>query len=175
MLKQYLFRNYGRIAGAAAAVAIWIIIRTGSSGREGLIASTLGSALGFCYFAQKQKLEELRLFKDLFTEFNRRYDAMNDSLAIIRDGDRNEAGSRATLVDYFNLCAEEYLFFDEGYIHPSAWRSWCRGMLYYLQEDQIRQVWDEEVTLDSYYGLTLAKISQGAAAFSPTKKWELFK
>jgi hypothetical protein len=70
---------------------------------------------------------------------------------------------KKALMDYFNLCAEEYLFFKEGYIHPQVWQSWCRGMLYYLRNSRIRQVWNEEMISDSYYGLTLLVIEQGAA------------
>ena len=164
MNKYFMFRHYWWIAGVTAAAAIVLILAFVPSGREGLIATTLAAGLGFCYFAQKQKLEELRLFKDLFTDFNRRYDAMNDRLADIRAGNNpNEPAARKTLVDYFNLCAEEFLFFDEGYIHPAAWRSWCRGMLYYIEHDGIRRIWDEEVGTDSYYGLTLQEIRKGAA------------
>lgn len=171
MDKHFVFRNYWRIACAVAAVAIGVIVASGSSGREGLIATILGAALGFCYFAQKQKLEELRLFKDLFTDFNRRYDEMNDRLVNIPGGNlRGDPDLRKTLVDYFNLCAEEYLFFEEGYIHPAAWRSWCRGMLYYLDDEDIRQVWDDEVRSDSYYGLTLHTIREGAALTIRSKR-----
>lgn len=80
-----------------------VIVGSGASDREGLITSTLVAPLGFCYFAQKQKLEELRLFKELFTGFNHRYDEMNESLADIRVGNhRNEPTMRKTLVGYFN-------------------------------------------------------------------------
>ena len=63
-------------------------------------------------------------------DFNRRYDALNDRLLQIArsDGGFDET-DRQTIVDYCNLCAEEYLFFSEGYIHREAWRSWCCGML----------------------------------------------
>ena len=171
MDKHFVFRNYYWIAGAVASVAIVVIVVSGASGREGLIASTLVAALGFCYFAQKQKLEELRLFKELFTEFNRRYDEMNERLADIREGNRHdEPRMRKTLVDYFNLCAEEFLFFEEGFIHRAAWRSWCRGILYYLEDDGIRQVWDVEVSSDSYYGLTVQTIREGAALASRSRR-----
>ena len=144
--------------------AIVVIVVSGAPGRVGLIGTTLGTALAFCYFVQKQKLDELRLFKDLFTDFNRRYDEMNEKLEDIRAGNKqNDSELRTILVDYFNLCAEEYLFFKEGYIHREAWWSWCRGMAHYLRDDVIRRVWNEEMTSDSYYGLTLHIIEQGAA------------
>jgi hypothetical protein len=164
MGKHFVFRNYWWIAAAVALIAIVVIVASGSPGRESLIATTLAAALGFCYFVQKQKLDELRLFKDLFTDFNRRYDEMNDKLENIRGGNGpGGAGVKNTLVEYFNLCAEEYLFFREGYIHPEAWQSWCRGMVYYLQHKDIRRVWEEEMISGSYYDLTLRAIEHGAA------------
>jgi hypothetical protein len=164
MDKHFVFRNYWWIAGAVVVAAIAVIVTSGAPGRESLIATTLATALGFCYFVQKQKLDELRLFKDLFTDFNRRYDAMNAKLEDIRAGDRRiDSEPRSTLVDYFNLCAEEYLFFKEGYIHRGVWSSWCRGMVYYLRDDRIRQVWNAEMASDSHYGLTLNTIEQDAS------------
>ncbi|MGH8759932.1 MAG: hypothetical protein ACREVW_10540, partial [Burkholderiales bacterium] len=118
----------------------------------------------FYYFVQQQKLAETQLFYNLFTAFNERYDKLNGPLAgianrpgPISDSDRN------LIVDYFNLCAEEYLFYREGYVHHDAWRSWCRGMLWYLRRDRFREVWQEEVKIESFYGLSLSVIEQGAA------------
>jgi hypothetical protein len=164
MDKHFVFRNYWWIASAVAVAAIVVIVASGAPGRDSLIATTLGTALGFCYFVQKQKLDELRLFKELFTDFNRRYDTLNAKLEAIRSGNgRIDPELRNILVDYFNLCAEEYLFFKEGYIHREVWSSWCRGMVYYLRDDRIRQVWNAEMVSDSHYGLTLNTIEQDAS------------
>lgn len=165
MSKHFVFRNYWWIAAVIALAIIVVIRRLPSPSREGLIASTLGASLAFCYFVQKQKLDELRLFKDLFTDFNCRYDGMSEKLENIRGGNGGrDAEVKNTLVVYFNLCAEEYLFFSEGYIHLDVWQSWCNGMLYYLRDNGIRQVWEEEMNLHphSYYGLTLGVVKQGA-------------
>jgi len=99
----------------------------------------------------------------LFTEFNRRYDALNDRLVEIATSSATlDAFARQTIVDYFNLCAEEFLFFSEGYIHLEAWRSWCSGMLWYLDREPFRSVWVEERATNSYYGLSLEAIRRGA-------------
>jgi hypothetical protein len=37
----------------------------------------LGAAVGLSYFALKQHLEEVELFKELFTKFNERFNDMN--------------------------------------------------------------------------------------------------
>ncbi len=163
MGKDFIFRNYVWIAVAGEVSAIAVIFASTSPDRVVPMGTTLGAVLGFCFIVQKQKLEELRLFRDLFTDFNCRYDEMNEKLENILTGNQIEDSKlRKTLVDYFNLCAEEYLFYDEGFIHRAAWRSWCLGMLYYLKDERIRKIWDDEVGRDSYYGLTLGVVQKGA-------------
>jgi hypothetical protein len=151
------------IGGAAAVIAVLLFAKTD---RIALVGAVIAGVLGFCYFVQQQKLAEIALFKDLFTEFNRRYDALNDRLAEIAgitEPAKIEPAARQTIVDYFNLCAEEYLFFSEGYIHDAAWRSWCAGMLWYFSREPFRQVWEEESKTNSYYGFSVAEIRRGAA------------
>ena len=67
----------------------------------------------------------------------------------------DEHETRKTLSDYFNLCAEEYLFNKEGRILPDAWRAWCKGMTYHIEHKNIIDHWKREEQSDSYYGLTL--------------------
>jgi hypothetical protein len=151
------------MASVVAAIAILVIVVTKAPERAGLIGTTIATALAFCYFAQQQKLNELALFKSLFTEFNRRYEEMNDKLDDIRTGNQViDSGQRKALVGYFNLCGEEYLFYQEGFIHRAAWRSWCLGITYYLADERIRKIWDDEVGRDSYYGMTVEAIQAGA-------------
>ena len=123
--RQVIFRHYASIALVCGAVGISAVLVFAANDRMPLIGSVVAAILAFCYFVQQQKLAENCLFKDLFTEFNRRYDALNDRLAQIADSSAQlDTADRQTIVDYFNLCAEEYLFFSEGYIHRAAWRSW---------------------------------------------------
>jgi len=103
------------------------------------------------------------MFEKLFTQFNQRYKELNDALEdVLADEKLPDLQVRKTLNAYLNLCAEEYLFYTEGRVHPAVWKAWCRGMLFYLKNERIRRLWDEEVKADSYYGLTLEEIEQGA-------------
>lgn len=164
MIRQMIFRHYASIALLCSAVGISAVLLFATVDRMPLIGSIIAAALGFCYFVQQQKLAETSLFKDLFTEFNRRYDALNDRLAQIEaSGSNLDSADRQTMVDYFNLCAEEYLFFSEGYIHRAAWRSWCAGMLWYFDREPFRSVWSDENAKNSYYGLSVDAIRRGAA------------
>ncbi|CUJ32621.1 Uncharacterised protein [Achromobacter aegrifaciens] len=69
---------------------------------------------------------------------------------------------RNLIVDYFNLCAEEYLFYQQGYIPEKVWRSWCRGMLWYLKQHPFKDVWNDEFKTESFYGLSMKAIQAGA-------------
>jgi hypothetical protein len=80
----------------------------------------------------RQHLDEAKLFKELFAEFNARYDALNDDLNTILFGPPEgllSADEREYLFSYFNLCAEEYFFYRAGYIDRRVWESWYRGVV----------------------------------------------
>lgn len=129
------------------------------------IVATTGVALSLTYFLQKQSLEELELFEGLFTRFNERYAQLHDRLqGIVHLNGEQEAtqDQRQALDRYFNLCAEEYLFYDRGCILPLVWRAWCRGTLWYLTCERIHLAFQEEVNHDSHYGLTLLVIERSA-------------
>jgi hypothetical protein len=167
MGKRFVFKNYGRIAFVVAVTSITLVVMLHIPKRESLIASTLGTTLAFCYFVQKQKLDELKLFNDLFTTFNKRYNEMHAKLEEMCEGkEMSDADVEKILVGYFNLCAEEYLFFDQGYILLKVWQSWCSGMLYYLRNERIERVWKQEIKLGSYYGLSYDIIEKFAGPAS---------
>jgi hypothetical protein len=123
----------------------------------GIVVSSTGMYLSALYFFQKQNLEELKAFKELFVEFNSRYDKLNNKLNNI-----SEENSKDILDDYFNLCAEEYLFYKKGLIIEEAWSSWCRGMREQLKEKIISEYWTKAQQENSYYGLTSDIINVGA-------------
>lgn len=164
MFRHFIFRNYYWIAILLCSIAITFIYFISGPDRNTLAGASVAGTLSFCYFVQQQKLAETQLFHTLFSDFNKRYDRLNNKLDLIAR--KNEAitqTDRNWIVDYFNLCAEEYLFYKEGYIHHDVWRSWCRGMLWHLERPKFRDVWDEEINMDSFYGLSIEKIKLGAA------------
>lgn len=118
----------------------------------------IGSWSGLGYFLYSRHLERTRFFKDLFTQFNERYDELNGPLDDIRRGDSRDEltdEERRMLVDYFNLCAEEYFFYRTGYVDSLVWQSWIRGMRDWAKVAKIRRLWAAELTGDSYYGFSL--------------------
>lgn len=107
------------------------------------------------------KRESDKILKNLFTEFNSRYNNLNNELLRIVKPDTNKEKikpeDRAIIIDFFNLCAEEYLWKRKRRIDSKIWRSWQAGMNYWYNHNNpiIRELWDEETHdkngLISYY------------------------
>ncbi len=164
-MKHCLFRhNLVAVIIAIAIVPIiagiysWFVIDEDLGWK--IMLPSFGGSISFFYFFQKQKLDEIRLMKELITDFNSRYDNLNEKLndILLRKGDEEpsmelDQNARATLNDYFNLCAEEYLFKDLGYIDPQVWKAWYRGMEIYFKDRRICELWEQEEK-GSYYGFT---------------------
>jgi hypothetical protein len=140
------------LLGSIAVVAAWHWF---GGDRPELLLSGMGAVGGLFYFFYRQHLDETKLFKELFFEFNERYGQLSDDLNRIlfgpSDGDCSET-ERQVLFGYFNLCAEEYFFYRAGYIDSDVWQSWRRGMSVYFRHPRIRQLWVSDCRADSYYG-----------------------
>ena len=157
-MKHFVFRQYGWITLVLIAVGVAVVSFARPERFLELLLTWIGGTFSFVFFVQRQALEELRLFKELFTEFNRRYDNLNEALNRIASrnaGEDLESSERDVLNDYFNLCAEEYLFCQRDYIYPEVWRSWFNGMKFFYRNDRIRRYWRSELESESYYGLRL--------------------
>ena len=160
-VKRVLFRYDYVIALLLIGIGIWLWGMVGEDpGWRIMLAFSSGGAAVF-YFPQKQKLEEARLLKELITEFNRRYDTLNEQLAKITATTPTPLSTcqKAVVIDYFNLCAEEYLFYTLDYVQPRVWDAWQAGMKVYRQDDRIKALWQEEEqeNKDSYYGFDFLK------------------
>jgi hypothetical protein len=133
----------------------------GSQLRIEVVVSALGGAGGVTAFLYTQHLQETRLFTELFQSFNKRYDELNERLNEIAVSAAAELGSndRQVLMDYFNLCGEEYLYFSAGYIDRLVWSSWVNGMSFYAAIPAIRTFWEQELKGGSYYDFSLDELS----------------
>ena len=122
------------------------------------LSSGTAAVLGLSYFVLRQHLDETRLFKELFAAFNARYDAMNERLYALRDAPRTQPltfEETTLLYDYFNLCAEEFLYYRKGFIYPEVWLAWQNGMKIFCDFPRVRELWETELRTNSYYGFTL--------------------
>lgn len=96
-----------------------------------------------------------RFFKELFTEFNERYNKLNNHLNDIHDDTVLTKEQEQKVIDYLNLCAEEYMWVKKGRIPERIWHSWNIGMKVYMTKKPIGQVFEKERSFwkSSYYGL----------------------
>lgn len=154
-IKYWFFDHYWWLLCVAMGSTLAVLLAL----KESLptIATALGALVSVAYFLQKQKLDELRLFREIFKECNARYDDLNEDLARIARANEFEftTDDRQILVDYFNLCGEEYLYFRRGYIEPSVWHAWHSGMQSLVSIPSINTLWQSEKATGSYYNLPL--------------------
>jgi len=121
------------------------------------------------YNESNKKIAEEKLEKELFKEFNERYDNLNEDLIEARDNymyadKKDKLLLSKSIIDYFNLCAEEYYWREKGRISDKIWFSWRTGMIFnYKSSTLIQELWDVECENEGYKSYYL------------TNKDELFK
>ncbi len=106
------------------------------------------------------KIAHEQFFRQIFTDFNKRFDLMNDALNQIRIGEKeikyeNTTKTRESIIlDYLNLCSEEYLWFSKRRIDLKVWIAWRQGMDYYLKSEHFIEIFEKQkAERSSYYGL----------------------
>lgn len=134
-------------------VGLWVII----PGLQVIPLWTVFGGVGGLFAGlYKQQLDDTEMFNDLFRHFNGRFEALNQKLDRIVSASPNlrlEPDDRDTLMDYFNLCAEEFLYHKSGYLDEEVWRSWLEGMKFFAKNSRIGDLWREELaSQNAYYG-----------------------
>lgn len=128
--------------------------------KDTLFLGLLGSIATLYFGLLRTMSENDRIFKELFQEFNARYDdEFNDLLNELK-GDESRAltdKEKSLIVDYFNLSAEEYLWRSKNRIDKKVWNAWKAGILENLKIPQVKGVYDKQILTTnaklSYYGL----------------------
>lgn len=141
--------------GSASVIALAYLHLDPGINRPELLLSALGAIAAFVHFLYAQHNSNTERFIALFKEFNTRYDQLNAHLNHITKQPELEPLTEQDmdhLYDYFNLCAEEYMFYRAGYIDERVWSAWKNGMHYFLCNAKIAAVWDSELKQESYYG-----------------------
>jgi hypothetical protein len=123
-----------------------------------IISSILGGCgliITIIYNYKNTQLANHKMQKELFTEFNKRYNELNDNLNLLSSSTLEDFSNwflpedrvkiKATIYDFFNLCSEEYYWKNEGRIPKKVWKSWERGMNdIYNRSEVIKTMWEEE-------------------------------
>lgn len=126
------------------------------------ILGIAGVIITVIFSAANKKINHQRMEKELFKEFNERYDKLNETLSRLHpDFSISDLNTRTlgfnsrtygeTLIDYFNLCSEQYYWKKNGRISPEIWLAWNKGMNYYYNNfPVVKQLWKEEIKNKNY-------------------------
>lgn len=123
------------------------IIRNNQAAFIGL----LGILITWYFSSLNKKRESDKMLKELFEDFNKRYDKLNNGLYdIVTDSKVTTISElskvqKKCIIDYFNLCAEEYFWHKRGRLNEKIWKSWKAGMNYWYGYSVISEMWHEEV------------------------------
>ena len=118
-------------------------------------------------------LENDRMQMELFQGFNNRYDKLNDDLYSILEiidstmwnsikDEKIKTHYEKTIIDWFNLCAEEHYWWRKGRISNKIWESWKIGIDKICKNFKVQELWKKESAGDGYRSYYL------------TSKYELF-
>lgn len=168
-MKFQLIRKYNltwlliaaAVLAALGVLGLQIADKLEAKGTASVLVSLVAGLLGLAYFLQTEHRAQTQLFYQLFKDFNARYDTLNARLNTLLAAPQDQDFSKEaqdTLYDYFNLCAEEYLYYRAGYIDLMVWEYWKVGVREYLKHPRIKTLLASELETDSYYGLTLTEI-----------------
>lgn len=125
-----------------------------------VFGAIIATGISISFGIRQHRIENDKIFKELFTEFNSKYDEKyNNYLNTISKTLKSKTKykipmTKAQLIkDYFNFCAEEFLWYKRGRIPKCVWTSWKDGMLFYLNLEPVKELLEgEEEQSNSYYG-----------------------
>jgi hypothetical protein len=156
---RFLKQNWGFLI-TAISFTIVIYLLWCKQVDNTLAFGILGTIATFYFGVLKYKMENDKIFNELFTSFNQRYDGtLNDLINELRliPGKELDNDEEKLIIDYFNLCAEEYLWYSRNRIPSTVWQAWNAGILENLSISQVKQVYLKETKTEyarkSYYGL----------------------
>lgn len=141
-------------------VAFFCFFKDANDFHVGIFIAIFGGNISFYFGFLKYSLENDRTFKELFREFNEKYDTeFNDLInELVRDSNKKlDNNEKNKIIDYFNLCSEEYLWYTRKRIPNKVWYAWENGIIGNLKIKQIRELYKSEINneefRESYYGL----------------------
>jgi hypothetical protein len=147
-IEQYFWDNVITVLGVSGlGVGLILIIYPSIWPKGKEFEAAIGSLVlyfGILYNVLTYKISADKFSKELFNEFNARFDNMNEDLnKIIQSNSFTTKGMlpKEKIIDYLNLCAEEYYWYK-------------KGMIFYLKDPTFNAVVENQrKEKDSYYGL----------------------
>jgi len=116
------------VAGTAVLIAV-VPLLPPPYPDSGVLLTAVGGLWALAFYLRGRHADDAKFMKELLKEFNERYDELNDKLqpALWRE-ESFTPEIKLQFIDYFNLCAEEWLFRKAGYIYDPVWTAWDNGM-----------------------------------------------
>ncbi len=154
---KFIKQNWGFIITAISFVIV-IYLLWCKQVENTLAIGILGTIATFYFGVLKYKMENDKIFNELFTSFTTRYDdKLNDLFNELRLDlvKKIELDDKKLIIDYFNLCAEEYMWYSRNRIPKSVWIAWKAGIIENLEIVQVKEVYLKETKNGgkSFYGL----------------------
>jgi hypothetical protein len=125
-----------------------------------LLLTAVGGMWALAFYLHARHAADAKFVKELLGEFNDRYDKLGSELqfALAHRGEF-EKETELRFIRYFNLCAEEWLFWKAGYIYDPVWNAWRNGMKQYSADPRVAALWEKEKATDSYYGFDFRNVT----------------
>lgn len=143
------------------ALLVFYLTGNKKEGNKEVAIAILVTGISLSIGIKQLQIENDKIFKELFTNFNSVYDAkFNNTLNRIDSNYKNKntyilnEDEKLLIIDYLNFCAEEYLWYKKNRIDENVWKSWKNGMLYFMNIPVINEfVLNQKEQANSYYGL----------------------
>ena len=114
-----------------------------------IMLGVIGICISYRFSRINKKREEDRFLKEIFLEYNSKYGRVNEHLKTATEKeDISQLNSKEinAIIDYFNICAEEYFWYSKGRINDErVWRAWKAGMKYWYKHNIIKEMWKREI------------------------------
>jgi len=141
------------------ALIIGLLVYNFVNGNIEILGAVMATGISISFGVRQYKIENDKVFKELFKEFNSRYDTVFNDFLNKLDEEKEiklvlDLNEKLKVIDYINMCAEEYLWYKKGRIPEEVWKAWKNGIQYYTIIPSINKVFEEQsLQRDSYYGL----------------------
>lgn len=160
-MPQKFKKNKDIVIVSILSIAIGLAVYFLLDKKVEITITIIAGGFTFAFGLRQFQMENDRIFKELFIAFNEKYDnKFNDKLNKIAFEHSEERPyilseeEKKLVIDYLNLCAEEYLWYTKGRIDDNVWSAWEIGILYFTSLKPIADVvTSEQGVRGSYYGL----------------------
>jgi len=157
---KYLSRNIEFILACLGFIIIFFCYSFCPEMDDKLLLGLLGTVATLYFGSIKNRIENDKLFKELFQGFNEKYDSRFNDLINELKNDKTrvlETFEKNLIIDYLNLCSEEFLWRSKNRIPSKVWNAWKAGIKENLKIKQVEEIYSEETDTKngkvSYYGL----------------------